>query len=89
MKVQELSGSEVLWNSYDNQGKTWFEARLTLWASMWLNPPTKQRQNTLEKFLKLVATTILEFLSHWKKIQSGSLSGLPFKLGSGIFFYFN
>ena len=30
MKIQELSGSEVIWNSFDNKGKKWFEAEIDL-----------------------------------------------------------
>lgn len=69
MKVQELSGSEVLWNSYDSDGKKWFSAEIDLMGFDVVETTDEQIGKFLRKLFKACCQNNSEFLSHWKKYK--------------------
>ena len=69
MKIQELSGSEVIWNSFDNKGKKWFEAEIDLMGLDVVKSSDEQIGKYLKKLLKLVAKIIQNFSRIGKNIK--------------------
>jgi len=83
MKVQELSGSEVLWNSYDNNGKKWFEAEIDLMGLDVVKSTDEVAAKYLRKIFKACCNNNSEFLSHWKKYKVDHYLDFPLNWGLG------
>ncbi len=69
MKVQELSGSELVWNSYDADGKKWFSAEIDLMGFDIIQTSDEKIGKHLRKIFKACCQNNSEFLSHWKKYK--------------------
>lgn len=83
MKVQELSGSEVLWNSYDHTGKKWFEAEIDLMGLDVVESSDEKIGKYLKKLFKACCQNNSEFLSHWKKYKIDHYLEFPREWGLG------
>ena len=83
MKVQELSGSEILWNAYDHQGKKWFSAEIDLLGFDVVESTDPQTGKYLRKILKACCQNNSEFLSHWKKYKVDHYLEFPLDWGLG------
>lgn len=83
MKIQELSGSEVIWNSYDNHGKKWFEAEIDLMGLDVVESSDEQIGKFLKKLFKACCQNNSEFLSHWKKYKIDHYLEFPREWGLG------
>lgn len=83
MKVQELSGSEILWNAYDHQGKKWFSAEIDLLGFDVVESTNPQTGKYLRKILKACCQNNSEFLSHWKKYKVDHYLEFPLDWGLG------
>lgn len=83
MKVQELSGSEIVWNSYDAQGKKWFSAGIDLMGFDVFESTDPQKGKYLRKLLKACCQNNSEFLSHWKKYKVDHYLEFPLEWGLG------
>ncbi|MBK7339479.1 MAG: GHMP kinase [Saprospiraceae bacterium] len=83
MKVQELSGSEVLWNSYDENGKKWFSAEIDLMGFDVVETTDPDIGKYLRKLFKACCQNNSEFLSHWKKYKVDHYLEFPRNWGLG------
>ena len=83
MKIQELSGSEVIWNSFDNKGKKWFEAEIDLMGLDVVKSSDEQIGKYLKKLFKACCQNNSEFLSHWKKYKVDHYLEFPREWGLG------
>ncbi len=83
MKVQELSGSEVIWNSYDQNGKKWFEAEIDLMGLDVVKCSDEATGKYLRKLFKACCQNNSEFLSHWKKYKVDHYLEFPLEWGLG------
>lgn len=83
MKVQELSGSEVIWNSYDHLGKKWYEAEIDLMGLDVVESSDEQIGKYLRKLFKACCQNNSEFLSHWKKYKIDHYLEFPREWGLG------
>ncbi|MBK8956692.1 MAG: GHMP kinase [Saprospiraceae bacterium] len=83
MKVQELNGSEILWNSYDDKGKKWFSAEIDLLGFDVVEATDPQTGKYLRKILKACCQNNSEFLSHWKKYKVDHYLEFPLDWGLG------
>jgi mevalonate kinase len=83
MKVQELNGSEILWNSYGPDGKKWFSAEIDLMGFNVEETTDEQTGKYLRKILKACCQNNSEFLSHWKKYKVDHYLEFPMEWGLG------
>jgi mevalonate kinase len=83
MKVQELNGSEILWNSYGPDGKKWFSAEIDLMGFNVEESTDEQTGKYLRKMLKACCQNNSEFLSHWKKYKVDHYLEFPIEWGLG------
>ncbi|HEX5625814.1 MAG TPA: GYDIA family GHMP kinase [Saprospiraceae bacterium] len=83
MKVQELNGSEILWNAYDAEGKKWFSAEIDLMGFDVTETTDEQTGKFLRKILKACCQNNSEFLSHWKKYKVDHYLEFPREWGLG------
>lgn len=83
MKVQELNGSEILWNSYGPDGKKWFSAEIDLMGFDVVESSDAQTGKYLRKLLKACCQNNSEFLSHWKKYKIDHYLEFPREWGLG------
>lgn len=83
MKMSELSGSEVLWTSYDSKGKKWFEAEIDLMAFDVTSTTDEKIGTYLRKIFKACINNNSEFLSHWKKYKIEHYLEFPIEWGLG------
>ncbi|MBX7177183.1 MAG: hypothetical protein K1X68_10465 [Saprospiraceae bacterium] len=83
MKMQELTGSEVIWTSLDHQGKKWFEAEIDLMAFDVTHTSDEQIGKYLRKIFKACINNNSEFLSHWKKYKIEHRLEFPREWGLG------
>lgn len=83
MKVQELNGSEILWNSYGSDGKKWFSAEIDLMGFDVVECTDPQIGKYLRKLLKACCQNNSEFLSHWKKYKVDHYLDFPMEWGLG------
>ncbi|MCC6752865.1 MAG: GHMP kinase [Saprospiraceae bacterium] len=83
MKVQELSGSEILWSAYDVTGKKWFSAEIDLLGFEIAKASDPQKGNFLRKLLRACCQNNSEFLSHWKKYKVDHYLEFPLDWGLG------
>lgn len=83
MKMSELSGSEVLWASYDHKGKKWFEAEIDLMAFDVTSTSDENVGKYLRKIFKACINNNSEFLSHWKKYKIEHFLEFPLEWGLG------
>ncbi|MEO6191101.1 MAG: GYDIA family GHMP kinase [Saprospiraceae bacterium] len=83
MKMQELSGSEVLWTSYDHKGKKWFDAEIDLMAFDMTSTTDENISKYLKKIFKACINNNSEFLSHWKKYKIEHYLEFPKEWGLG------
>lgn len=83
MKVQELNGSEILWNSYGPDGKKWFTAEIDLMGFDVVESSDPQIGKYLRKLLKACCQNNSEFLSHWKKYKVDHYLEFPMEWGLG------
>ncbi len=83
MKMQELSGSEVLWTSYDHLGKKWFDAEIDLMAFDISSTSDENIGKYLRKIFKACINNNSEFLSHWKKYKIEHHLEFPREWGLG------
>lgn len=83
MKVQELSGSEILWNAFDLNGKKWFSAEIDLLGFDVVESTDPQNGKYLRKILKACCQNNSEFLSHWKKYKVDHYLEFPLEWGLG------
>lgn len=83
MKVQELNGSEILWNSYGPDGKKWFSAEIDLMGFNIEETTDEQTGKYLRKMLKACCQNNSEFLSHWKKYKVDHYLEFPMEWGLG------
>lgn len=83
MKIQELSGSEVLWNSFDHQGKKWFEAEIDLMGLDVVESSDPDTAKFIKKLFRACCNNNSEFLSHWKKYKIDHYLEFPISWGLG------
>jgi mevalonate kinase len=83
MKVQELNGSEILWNSYGPDGKKWFSAEIDLMGFDVVECTNPDTGKYLRKLLKACCQNNSEFLSHWKKYKIDHYLEFPLDWGLG------
>ena len=83
MKVQELNGSEILWNSFGPDGKKWFSAEIDLMGFNVEESTDEQTGKYLRKMLKACCQNNSEFLSHWKKYKVDHFLEFPIEWGLG------
>ena len=89
MKVQELSGSEVLWNSYDENGKKWFSAEIDLMGFDVVETTDPDIGKYLRKLFKACCQKQWRIPISLEKIQGRSLSRISTQLGTGLLFHFD
>lgn len=91
MKVQELNGSEIIWNSYGPDGKKWFSAEIDLMGFDITESSHPETGKFLRKLLKACCQNNSEFLSHWKKYKVDHYLEFPntWGLGSSSTLIFN
>ncbi len=83
MKVQELNGSEILWNSFGPDGKKWFSAEIDLMGFDVVESTDANIGKFLRKLLKACCQNNSEFLSHWKKYKIDHYLEFPLDWGLG------
>ncbi|MGB5026726.1 MAG: GYDIA family GHMP kinase [Saprospiraceae bacterium] len=83
MKVQELNGSEIIWNSYGPDGKKWFSAEIDLMGFDVTESSHPETGKFLRKLLKACCQNNSEFLSHWKKYKVDHYLEFPNSWGLG------
>jgi mevalonate kinase len=83
MRVQELSGSEILWTAYDVSGKKWFSAEIDLLGFEIAKASDPQKGSFLRKLLRACCQNNSEFLSHWKKYKVDHYLEFPLEWGLG------
>ncbi|MBK8450315.1 MAG: GHMP kinase [Saprospiraceae bacterium] len=83
MKVQELNGSEILWNSFGPDGKKWFSAEIDLMGFDVTESTDESISKFLRKLLKACCQNNSEFLSHWKKYKVDHYLEFPLEWGLG------
>ncbi|MDQ3142107.1 MAG: GYDIA family GHMP kinase [Bacteroidota bacterium] len=83
MKVQELSGSEILWCSVDSNGKKWFDAEIDLIKLEVIKSSDEKVGNYLRNLFKACCQNNSEFLSHWKKYKIENYLEFPREWGLG------
>ncbi len=83
MKVQELNGSEIIWNAFDVHGKKWFSAEIDLMGFDVVETTDPQTGKYLRKILKACCQNNSEFLSHWKKYKVDHFLEFPQEWGLG------
>ncbi|MCC6817176.1 MAG: GHMP kinase [Saprospiraceae bacterium] len=83
MKMQELTGSEVIWTSYDHQGKKWFDAEIDLMQFDITSTSDERTGKFLKKIFKACINNNSEFLSHWKKYKVEHYLEFPIDWGLG------
>ncbi len=83
MKMSELSGSEVLWTSFDHKGKKWFDAEIDLMAFDVNATSDESISKYLRKIFKACINNNSEFLSHWKKYKVENHLEFPLEWGLG------
>ena len=83
MKVAELTGSEIIWTCYDDQGKKWFEAEIDLMGFDVIKSTDDKMSKYLRKVFKACCNNNSEFLSHWKKYKVDHYLEFPRDWGLG------
>lgn len=83
MKVAELTGSEIIWTCYDNEGKKWFEAEIDLMGFDVIKSTDEKMSKYLRKIFKACCNNNSEFLSHWKKYKVDHFLEFPRDWGLG------
>lgn len=83
MKMTELTGSEVLWSSFDYKGKKWFDAEIDLMAFDVNATSDESISKYLRKIFKACINNNSEFLSHWKKYKVENYLEFPLEWGLG------
>ncbi len=83
MKVQELNGSEIIWNAFGPDGKKWFSAEIDLMGFDVTESTHPETGKFLRKLLKACCQNNSEFLSHWKKYKVDHYLEFPIHWGLG------
>ena len=83
MQVREASGSDLIWNSYDDQGENWFSATIDLLEFEAVKTTDNRTSDYIIKILKACIQNNSEFLSKWKKYHVKHYLEFPRKWGLG------
>jgi len=82
-KVKEQSrGYDLVWKALDEQGKTWYEGKFSLYDFSCIQSTDDKISKTLRKLLKACCQQNSDFLSNWKGYQV--VSNLEFSRDWGL-----
>lgn len=83
-KVKEQSrGYDLVWKALDDQGKTWYEGKFSLYDFSCIQSTDDKISKTLRKLLKACCQQNSDFLSNWKGYQVVSNLEFPRAWGLG------
>jgi mevalonate kinase len=84
MIVKAHRGTDLLWQSYDNEGNLWFEAEISIYDFKSVKTTNQEVSDKLFKLLKNASRLNTEFLNNWNayKIETHLEFPLDWGLGS-------
>ncbi len=90
LEVKRTTSSDLLWESYDKDGKKWFKSTISLFDFAPLATTDEAISETLQKILKSAVRLNSEFLSQWNgvKIETKLEFPLDWGLGSSSTLYY-
>lgn len=83
MQVSSIRGSDLVWKSYDHQGKLWFEAQFSLYDFSAIESSNKEVSDKLTKLLKSAVRLNSEFLDKWNAFKVETFLEFPLDWGLG------
>jgi len=90
LEVKRTTSSDLLWESYDKDGKKWFKSTISLFDFSPLTTTDEGVSELLQKILKSAVRLNSEFLSQWNgvKIETKLEFPLDWGLGSSSTLYY-
>lgn len=83
LKLKESPGSELIWKSYDHEGKIWFEGKFDLMGFDVTSTSDEATARSLRKLLRAACRDNGDFLSQWKKYTVETRLEFPRDWGLG------
>lgn len=90
LEVKRTTSSDLLWESYDKDGKKWFKSTISLFDFAPLTTTDENVSELIQKILKSAVRLNSEFLSQWNgvKIETKLEFPLDWGLGSSSTLYY-
>lgn len=82
MEVKPHRGSDLVWESYDEQGELWFEAQISLYDFSSIRTSDDDVSKQIQKLLKGTVRLNTEFLNNWNGFKV--INRLEFPLDWGL-----
>lgn len=83
MMVRNARGSDLIWESLDENGEVWFESQLSLYDFSPVKTSDQEISKKLQKLLKSAARLNSEFLSTWSGFKVETQLEFPLNWGLG------
>lgn len=83
LEVKRTTSSDLLWESYDKNGKKWFKSSISLFDFAPLTTTDQKISDLLQKILKSAVRLNSEFLSQWNGVKIETKLEFPQEWGLG------
>jgi mevalonate kinase len=83
MVLKRTTSSDLLWESYDHQGKKWFESAISIIDFSPVTTSDEEKSIYLQKVLKNAVRLNSEFLSQWNGFKIETYLEFPLEWGLG------
>lgn len=83
MVVKRTTSSDLIWESLDHNGKTWFESTISLFDFSAVTTTNQEISDYLQKILKNAVRLNSEFLSQWNGFKIETQTEFPLDWGLG------
>lgn len=83
MNVKAHSGADIVWHSYDHEGKVWFESEISLYDFSAIKTTDEAISKKLQKYLKESVQLNCEFLDKWNGFKVETHLEFPLDWGLG------
>lgn len=83
MVVKRTTSSDLIWESLDKDGKTWFQSTISLFDFSAISTSSQEISDRLQKLLKNAVRLNSEFLSQWNGFKIETQLEFPLDWGLG------
>ena len=83
MTVKAHRGTDLVWQSYDHEGKVWFESEISIYDFSAVKTTDQEVSDKLKKYLKNAVRLNCEFLDKWNAYKIETFLEFPRDWGLG------
>ena len=83
MTVKAHRGTDLVWQSYDHEGKVWFESEISIYDFSAVKTTNQEVSDRLKKYLKNAVRLNCEFLDKWNAFKIETHLEFPSDWGLG------